>query len=54
MFSVQQEPLHWDLHYYQGGAKEKVVSVKLKSLEIAFLAQLLQSQVRCLSGSFSC
>lgn len=36
------------------GAKEVVVSVKLKGLEIALLGQLLQNQVRCLSGSLSC
>lgn len=39
---------------FKVGAKEVVVSVKLKGLEIALLAQLLQNQVRCLSGSFSC
>lgn len=45
-FLCNRMTLCWDLHHYQGGAKEVVVSVKLKGLEVALLAQFLQNQVR--------
>lgn len=47
-FLCSRMTLGWGLHHYQGEAKEVIVAVKLKGLEIALLAQFLQNQVRCL------